>query len=82
MTTHPSLTKARKPRAGYIQFKRNPNPKSKQKSYFHKSIKRIYSPKNGMPRLSRRKWSLSKKDLKKLRKMDRHKIKNVRPVTN
>ena len=27
MTTHPSLTKAGKPRAGYIQFKRNPNPK-------------------------------------------------------
>ncbi len=82
MTTHPSLTKAGKPRAMYVQFKKNPMPARKTKSYYRKTVKKIYSRNCSKPRLSRRKWTLSKKDLKRLRRVDKNKIKNVRLATD
>ena len=80
MTTHPSLRENGLPRKGYVRFRKNPNPNSKEKSYYHISIKRIiYVEKNG--RFSpKRKWYISKRDLRRLKRIDYKKIKNVRCV--
>lgn len=84
LTTHPSLTKDGKPRSGYQALKKSPNPKDVRKSYYEKSIKKIRNARNEKgPRLKRKtKWEIGKKDLKRLRKADRKRIKNIHPAKN
>ena len=81
MTTHPSLTKHGTIREGYVRLRKNPRAHDKARSYYHKSIKRITNlhEGNGKGRLSPRKhWRLSKRDLRRLKRIDKAKIKNVR----
>ena len=80
MTTHPSLNQKGLPRIGYIRFRKNPNPNNKNKSYYHKSIRKIKDTRTekGL-RLKRKKnWRIINKDLKRLKRIDKNKIKNVR----
>ena len=82
MTTHPSRKENGLPRNGYVRFRKNPNPSSKEKSYYHRSIKRIEN-KEKHGRLSYKKsWVISKRDLRRLKRIDQKKIKNVRCVNN
>ena len=80
MTTHPSLNIHNLPREGYVRLRKNPNPNSKAKSYYHRSIKKIRNN-DHYHRLSRKpKWWISKRDLRRLKIIDYKKIKNVRCV--
>ena len=80
MTRRPSLNTAKNPREGYVKLRINPNKSDKSNSYYHKSIKRISNKANEQgDRLRRyKKWTISRKDLKTLKAVDKKKIKNVR----
>lgn len=84
MTTTPSLTINGKPRQNYVRFRSNPNRNDKRKSYYSRPIKRIKNLETNLGfRLRRYKnWRLSRKDLKRLKKIDKKKIKNVRPAND
>ena len=79
LTSHPSLREDKRPRNGYIRFKRNPNPSSKERSYYHKSIRRLLSIDSyNFKRFSPRKgWNIYRRDMRKLKKIDYRKIKNI-----
>ena len=80
MTSSPSLKESGEIRSKYIRFRKNPNgnqPKS-QRSYYRKRIKmNLYSPVGGRLKL-KKKWKIGKSDLKRLKRIDKYKIKNVR----
>ena len=75
MTTTPSLTINGKPRQNYVRFRSNPNRNDKRKSYYSRPIKRIKNLETNLGfRLRRYKnWRLSRKDLKRLKKIDKKK---------
>ena len=80
MTTSPSLDFKQRPRKNYIRLKFNPNKNDKRNSYYSRSIKRIKNKESHLGNRLRRykNWRISRKDLKRLKKIDKKKIKNVR----
>jgi len=79
MTSHPSLRNNRTPRSGYISFRRNPNPTNKERSYYHKSIRRLMVVVNNANRFRAHiTWAISKRDMKKLKRIDRKRIKSIK----
>ena len=83
MTSHPSLKQDGRPRNCYIRFRKNPNPNNKGiKCYYNRAIKRLKNKKTqlGYRLQPRNNWIISLKDLKRLKRIDKRKIKNVRLV--
>lgn len=80
MTTHPSLRTDKVPRRGYVRFRKNPNPSSKEKSYYHKSIRRLWvvNSNSGKRFDCKKDWVISNYDLRKLKRIDKKRIKNIR----
>lgn len=80
MTTSPSLDSKEKPRKNYIRLATNPNKNDKRRSFYNRSIKRINNkPSHLGNRLRRYKnWKITRKDLKRLKRVDKKRIKNVR----
>ena len=83
MTSHPSLKESGTPRMRYQKMHKNPNPDDKRTSYYNRRIKRVLSKGNHFSRLRLHpKWKISNRDLRVLRNIDKHKIKNVRRDDN
>ena len=82
MTTHPSLKKDGRPRCEYIRFRINPNRNNKKMSYYSKTIVRIIDKKMicGQRLQLRKNWKISLRDLRRLKRIDKNKIKNVRII--
>ena len=80
MTSSPSLRESGEVRSKYVKFRTNPNrsQSKRQKSYYRRRIKmNLYSPTGGRLK-PKQKWKISRFDLKKLKRLDKNKIKNVR----
>ena len=75
LTTHPSLKKEGQPKNKYYQLNKNPNLEDKRISFINKRLRkdvRKHFPDTGRPRLTvKKKWKLSKRDKKKINKIDR-----------
>ena len=80
MTTHPSLRQNGSIKSDYIRFRRNPNPTNKNKSYYHKSIKRIINTTNKKGKRLRmyKTWKISNTDLRRLKRLDKRKSPHIR----
>ena len=80
MTTHPSLRKNGTIKSGYIRFRKNPNPESKNKSYYYKALKRILNSSNKKGKRLRlyKKWRILRSDLKRLKRLDKRKSPHIR----
>ena len=78
LTTHPSLNKNGKPKKKYILLQKNPNPGDVRNSYADKHLRkniRVHFQDTWEKRLViRKKWKLSKKDKKYIKKLDKKKI--------
>ena len=81
MTTHPSLRQNGSIKSGYVRFRRNPNPANKNKSYYHKSIKRIINTTNKKGKRLRmyKMWKISNADLRRLKRLDKRNKKSTHP---
>ena len=78
LTTHPSLNKNGKPKRKYLELTKNPNPEDSRVSYINrrlrKDVKRFFED-TGKKRLTvKKKWKLSKRDKKRIKKLDRKKL--------
>ena len=78
LTTHPSLNKNGFPKKKYMLLHKNPNPLDKRKSYINKHLRKnikMHFVDTGRKRLElKKKWKVSKKDKKKIKRIDRNKI--------
>ena len=78
LTTHPSLNKDGNPKKKYLKLYKNPNPSDKRNSYLDKHLRiniRINFDDTGRKRLIvKRKWKISKRDKKIIKRMDRNKL--------
>ena len=78
LTTHPILNKIGKPKKKYMLLSKNPNPKDLRKSYLNKHLRKNITrhfPDTGRKRLEiKKKWKISKKDKKAIKRINHKKI--------
>ena len=78
LTTHPSLNKNNKPKRKYLKLVRNPNSRDKRVSYINKhlrkDVKKHFSDTGNLRLTLKKNWKLSKRDKKRVRKIDYKKL--------
>ena len=68
MTTHPSLTKNKKPRKRFMKLTTNPNPDDKRTSYLNRHlrvVKEHYEDTGNKRLIRKKKWKVHKRDRKR-----------------
>lgn len=78
ITDSPSRRKSGKVRSHYARFMKNPQPNKKNRAYFDKRIDTIIQKPHMDHRLNlKRNWIISNRDLRRLRRIDRNRIKSI-----
>lgn len=78
VTDSPSRKKNGDVRSGYVRFRKNPKPKTKKVGYYRKKVDIIIQDPNKDDRLSlKRTWSISNRDLRRLRRQNKNRIKSI-----